>query len=149
MLPNPDVSPAALPDRTLPGSRAGTERYMRESARRVPTAALGAALGVLGLAAAGGIWGFLRLARGEAGDRNLQSESAGPQADRKGPLAASDASKGPSNGEGAAQNFAVPESTAPEDSASQAEQDRTTRLMPADSGVASRNSIPETPPPWS
>jgi tRNA A-37 threonylcarbamoyl transferase component Bud32 len=50
--------PATLPAATLPMAAAATERYTRESARRVPAAVLGAALGVLGLAAAGIAWGL-------------------------------------------------------------------------------------------
>ncbi|MDB5104642.1 MAG: serine/threonine protein kinase [Fibrobacteres bacterium] len=51
--------PATLPVGTLPMNSAATERYTRESDRRMPAAALGAALGILGMAAAGVAWGVL------------------------------------------------------------------------------------------
>lgn len=47
---------ATLPAGTLPLRTVATERYARESDRRMPVAALGAVVGVLGVAAAGIAW---------------------------------------------------------------------------------------------
>ncbi|HKP95919.1 MAG TPA: serine/threonine-protein kinase, partial [Fibrobacteria bacterium] len=81
---------STLPAGTLSGMKAATERhtrgYARESSRRVPAAALGAVLGVLGMAAGGALWGFLHLAgRGEP-DRRAHLEPAGPEGNRQGTL---------------------------------------------------------------
>jgi hypothetical protein len=53
-----DPRPVTLPAGTLPMQTVATERYTRESDRRMPAAALGAVLGVLGMAAAGIAWGL-------------------------------------------------------------------------------------------
>jgi hypothetical protein len=73
----PDASPNAttLASGPRPVRAAATERYTRESSPRVPVAALGAVLGVLGLAAGIAAWGFLRHSGNAAIDRRAHLEA--------------------------------------------------------------------------
>jgi len=82
----PDVrKPATLPAGTLPMQSVATERYTRDSDRRVPAAALGAVLGILGMAAAGIAWGLFHH-RGETPIAERAS-AADPQGNLKATLA--------------------------------------------------------------
>ena len=87
---------------TLPaGTRhaAVTERYTRESARRVPAAALGAVLGILAMAAGGAMWGFLhKSAHPAKADRPLQAAAQGNTQETLASFASGEADRSASSG---------------------------------------------------
>lgn len=87
----PDVSSTAttLASGTVPNRAAATERYTREASPRLPAAAFGAALGVLGLAAGIAAWGFLRHSGSVEQDRRVHLEAgSGAHGNIPGTLAA-------------------------------------------------------------
>jgi eukaryotic-like serine/threonine-protein kinase len=108
--------PATLPLATLPMAAAATERYTRESDRRIPAAVLGPALGVLGLAAAGiawGLWQWTPASAGRPAAQRTEGSAMLPGAAQSGSAAsgkdasdkdASDKDAGAANGAGTGRN---------------------------------------------